>query len=98
MRNGFLIFFDLKSHISLFRLLRFGLSPSIKLYFPIDLNFYLIFFDFLMFLSSTCYNLCLFVGFCMSDSNSNVVSIRQISHIKSLFISMLLQIWNLRYS
>ena len=40
----------------------------------------------------------LFVGFRVGDSDSKTFSIRQKSHIKSLFINILYQIWNLRYS
>ena len=40
----------------------------------------------------------LFVDFCMSDSNGRVTSIKHRTHIKSLFVSMLHQIWNPRYS
>ena len=40
----------------------------------------------------------LFVGFCVGDLNEKVVSIRQINHIKSLFINMLHEISNLIYS
>ena len=42
----------------------------------------------------------LFLGFRVGDSNNSndkVVLIRQISHIKSLFISKLHQIWILKY-
>ena len=37
----------------------------------------------------------LFVGFRVNDSNDKAVSIRQRSHIKSLFVGMLQHIWNL---
>ena len=50
-----------------------------------------------MFMSLTCYDVWLFVGFCVGDSDGSTVSIRQRSHIKSLFIIMLHQTWNLRY-
>ena len=40
----------------------------------------------------------LFVGFRVSDSDGKSISIRQINHIKSLFVNMLHQICNLRYS
>ena len=36
-------------------------------FIPFDLSFYLIFFCFRMFLSSICYDMWLFVGFCMRD-------------------------------
>ena len=90
-------FFGLKSHISLFRLLRSGLSPLTKWFIPSDLSFSLIFFCFLMFLLSTCCSIWLFVGFCVSDSNGNATSIRQRSHIKSILVSIIHQTWNLRY-
>ena len=62
-------------------------------------------FFFFMFLSSSYYSmwLCrrttiiLFVSICVSDSHDRVVSIRQRNHIKSLFVSMFHQIYNLRY-
>ena len=41
-----------------------------------------------MFLSSTCCSMWLFVGFCMGDSDDNVASIKGISHIKFMFISI----------
>ena len=40
----------------------------------------------------------LFIGFYVGDSDDNIASIRQKSHIKSLLVSMLHQTWNLRYS
>ena len=40
----------------------------------------------------------LLVGFRIDDLDSRAVSTRQRSHIKSLFVNMLHQIWNLRYS
>ena len=40
----------------------------------------------------------LFVDFCVGDSDDIAISIRQGSHIKSLFIDILHQIWNLKYS
>ena len=43
---------------------------------------------FFMFLSPTCCGVWLFVGFCVGDSDDNVASIRQRSHIKSLLIRM----------
>ena len=39
-----------------------------------------------------------FVGFHRDNLDSITVLIRQISHIKSLFVSMLQHNWNLRYS
>ena len=39
----------------------------------------------------------LFIDFSMSDSNDRAISIRQISYIKSLFVSMFHHIWNLKY-
>ena len=39
----------------------------------------------------------LFMSFHVGDSKGQVVSIRQRSHIKSLFVNMLHQIWNLMY-
>ena len=51
-----------------------------------------------MFLSPTCCGVWLFVGFCVGDSDGSIASIRQRSHFKSLFVSMLYQIWNLMYS
>ena len=59
-----------------------------------------------MFLSSTCCGAWLYcytavdlcVGFRVGDLDSGVVLTRHRSHIKSLFISMLYQIWNLKYS
>ena len=41
-----------------------------------------------MFLSLTCCSMWLFVGFCMSDSDDNATSIKGISHIKFMFISI----------
>ena len=74
----------------LFCLLKSCLSPSIKWYFPFDLNFHFIFLYFLMFLLPTCYNvylfISLFVGFYMDKSDNSAASIRQKSRIKSLFI------------
>ena len=87
-------FLSLKSSLSLFRLLKSGFSSSIKWNFLHDLNFYTIF----LYLSLICCIVCLFVGFCVSNSDSSVASIRQRSHIKSLFVIMLHQIWKLRYS
>ena len=40
----------------------------------------------------------LFYWFCISDLDNSTTSIRQISHIKTLFIKMLHQIWNFKYS
>ena len=40
----------------------------------------------------------MFVGFYVGDYDNSVVSIRKRSHIKSIFVNMLLQTWNLRYS
>ena len=40
----------------------------------------------------------MFISFCIGDSDDNIASIRQISHIKSLFVTMLHQTCNLRYS
>ena len=94
---AFFAFFALKSPILLFRLLRYEFSPSINWFLSIDMSFCLIFLRFLMFLSSTYCGVWLFVGFSVSDSNNNVVSIRQRSHIKSLFISVFHQTLNLRY-
>ena len=51
-----------------------------------------------MFLLLTYYGVCLFVGFYVDDSNENAVLIIHKSYIKSMFVSMLHQIWNLRYS
>ena len=51
-----------------------------------------------MFLSLTCCGIWLFVDFCVGDSDDSIVSIRQRSHIKSIFIIMLHQTWNPRYS
>ena len=45
-----------------------------------------------------CKTIDLFVGFRMGDLNGGVVLIRQTSHIKSLFVIMLHQIWNFRHS
>ena len=39
----------------------------------------------------------LFIGFCVDDSNRSAASIKQKNHIKSLFVSMLHQTYNLRY-
>ena len=73
-----------------------------KLVFSTRSKFYLIFLCFLMFLSLTCCNVCffvsLFIGFCVDNSDDNVASIRQRSHIKSIFIGMIYHILNLRYS
>ena len=56
-----------------------------------------------MFLLPTCCNmwLCycvmvvLFIGFYVGDSDDKVISIKQKSHIKSLFVSMLHQMFNI---
>ena len=48
-----------------------------------------------MFLSSVCSGVCLFVGFYASDLDSSAASIKQINHIKSMFVSMLQEILNL---
>ena len=69
-RGGFLAFLDLKSHLPLFRLIRFKFFPSIKWFLPSDLSFLFDFFYFLIFLSSTCYDVWLFVGFYVGDSKS----------------------------
>ena len=46
-----------------------------------------------MFLSPTYYGvwlfISLFIGFCVGDSNRNTASIKQRSHIKSIFVNML---------
>ena len=76
MRDHFLAFLCLKSLLSLFCLLIYELSSLIKWFIPSDLSFYLIFLCFLMFLSSTCYDVCLFIGFCVDDSDGKTVSIR----------------------
>ena len=91
MRGGFFFFFffSLKSPISSFILFRFEFSISIKCFLPLDLSLHSIFPMFLMFLSLTSYDVWFFIRFCMSDSDDNTTSIRQRSHIKSLFISML---------
>ena len=69
-------FFGLKLPLLLFRLLIYELFPSVKWYFSPDLNFYLIFLYFLMFLSSTCCGVCLFVDFCVSDLDGSTTLIR----------------------
>ena len=73
-----------------------------KVVFSTRSEFYLIFLSFLMFLSLTCCDVCFFVslliGFYVDNSDDNVVSTRQRSHTKSLFIDMIHQILNLRYS
>ena len=55
-----------------------------------------------MFLSLACCDVCffviLFIGFCVDNSDDNAASIRQRSHTKSLFIGMIHQILNHRYS
>ena len=40
----------------------------------------------------------LFIGFRVGDSDDVAISIRWRSHIKFLFVGILHQIWNLRYS
>ena len=45
----------------------------------------------------TCTTINLFVGVCVGDLDDKVISIRQISHIKYLFYSMLHHILNFRY-
>ena len=40
----------------------------------------------------------LFISFYVGNSDYSVASIRQRSHIKSLLVSMLYRIWNLRYT
>ena len=72
----FFTFFDLKSLIILFSLLKFRFFLSIKWYFPLDLSFYLIFLCFLMFLSSTCFDVYLFVGFYIDDLDNSAALIR----------------------
>ena len=98
MRGGFLAFLGLKSPIPLFCLFKYELSPSIKWFLPHDLSFHLLFFCFLMFLPPTCCDMWLLISFCVGDSIGSVASIRQRSHIKSMFVNMLHQTWNLRYS
>ena len=88
MRCGFLIFFELKSPLLLFLPLRYEFFILIKWFIPIDLSFHLIFPYFLIFLSSICYDVGLFVSFYIGDSNNSAASIKQISHIKSIFITM----------
>ena len=66
IKDGFFVFLNLKLFISLFHLLIYGLSLSIKWYFSSDLSFYFIFLYFLMFLSSNCSGIFLFIGFCVS--------------------------------
>ena len=39
----------------------------------------------------------LFVSFCLDDSDCNAALIRQISHIKYLFVIMFHETWNLMY-
>ena len=55
-----------------------------------------------MFLSLTCCSVwlfvSLFVGCCVGDSDSSAALIKQRSHIKSMFVSMLHQTLNLKYS
>ena len=55
-----------------------------------------------MFLSSTYYSIwlfiSLFIGVCVGESGDNTALIRQRSHIKSLFVSILHQTGNLMYS
>ena len=84
-------FLGLKSPVPLFRLIRSGFSPSIKWFLLPDISFSFVFPLFLMFLSSTCSGVWLFVGFFVGDSDGSTASIKQKSHFKSLFISMLHQ-------
>ena len=81
-------------------------SLSIKWFIPPYLSFHSIFFCFFVFVSPIYCSiwLChrttidLFIDFDMGNSNSRVASIRQRTHIESLFIGMLYHIWNHRYS
>ena len=74
-----------------------------KVVFSTRSEFYLTFLCFLMFLSLTycdvCFFVSLFIGFCVDNSDvDNAALIRQRSHTKSIFIGMIHQILNLRYS
>ena len=94
--RGFSVFFFFLLEITfpLIHLFRFGFSLSIKLFLLPNLSFYSIFFVF--FLSSTycdvwiCRRMMIvsFIGFCVSDSNDIIVSIKQINHIKFVFINI----------
>ena len=87
-------FIGLKSPFSLFRLLRYGFSSSIKWFLLPNLSFHLFYYVFVI-------NLLCHVVVCwffVVDSEGNTTSIIQRSHIKSLFVNMLHLTWNLRYS
>ena len=72
MGGGFLALLGLKSPILLFRPLISKLYPSIKLFFPPDFSFSIDFF--FKFLSSTCYDVWLLIGFFfVGDSKNNDV-------------------------
>ena len=60
-----------------------------EMVFSTQYEFYLIFLYFLKFFSLTYCGMCLFVVFCVGVSDGSAALIRQRSHIKSLFISML---------
>ena len=68
---------------------------SIKYEFSFD--FPLFSYDFVVDLLRRVVVVSLFIGFCVGNSDYIVASIRQRSHIKSLLVSMLYRIWNLRY-
>ena len=62
------------------------------------ISFYLILLFFFMFLSLIFYNIWCYISFYVCDSAYNIIPIKQIYHIKSLFINMFYQILNLKYS
>ena len=86
--------------------LRFGISFSIKWFLSPDMSFHLIFLYFYVFLLPICcgvwlghrMTIDLFVSFRVDDSDYKIILIRHKSHIKFLFVGMLHQMWNLRYS
>ena len=81
----------MKPSFLLFHLFIYKFSSLIKWFLSSDLNFHLIFPLIFYVLAPIYYNVWLFISFCMSDSNDNTTSIKQRSHIKSLFVIMLHQ-------
>ena len=87
-----MVFLPSSSHCSSIRIWAFSYN---KVASPTNFEFSFNFLLFFMFLSSTCYSmwLChrtmidLFVGFHMGYSNGKIVLIRQISHIKNMFVN-----------
>ena len=84
MRGGFLAFLDMKLYLPLFRLIRFRLSPSIKWFLSHDLSFS---FDFSLFFYVFIADLLWRMIVCCCDSEGIAASIKQINHLKSLFVN-----------